>query len=66
MNVTLLSYFLSIKKNVILGVTQRIKTTFGTRASLTRPWTHIGIQWKLVIFSQWRYQHFFRLYAMPT
>lgn len=44
MNVTLLSYFLSIKKNVILGVTQRIKTTFGTRASLTRPWTHIGIQ----------------------
>nr|XP_034301442.1 uncharacterized protein LOC117681371 isoform X2 [Crassostrea gigas] len=26
------------------GVTQRMKTTFGTRASLTRPWTHIGIQ----------------------
>lgn len=26
---------------VIQGVTERIKTTFGTRASLTRPWTHI-------------------------
>lgn len=33
-----------LKKDAILGVTQRMKTTFGTRASLTRPWTHIGIQ----------------------
>lgn len=33
-----------LKKDVILGVTQRMKTTFGTRASLTRPWSHIGIQ----------------------
>lgn len=33
-----------LKKDVILRVTQRMKTTFGTRASLTRPWTHIGIQ----------------------
>lgn len=31
-------------KNVILGVTQRMKTTFGTRAGSTGPWTRIGIQ----------------------